>query len=220
MNIVMLGAPGSGKGTQSTHIIENHNFMHVSTGDLLRAEIAAGTDIGNRVKKLMDQGKLVDQQIIVDIVKKTIENNATKRLLFDGFPRTFGQAELLTELLEKEGAKVNIVFFMEISEDAVVKRLVNRYSCVACGAIYNSLLKPLTDSTECDHCKCNSFKQRPDDKEDVIRERFEIYKTEVSDIVDYYKKFMGVLVTIDAEQPETVIKDIIDRNIREHVGRI
>jgi adenylate kinase len=219
MNIIMLGAPGSGKGTQAAYMCEAHHFAHISTGDLLRAEIKAQTPLGQHVQAITERGALVDDGIVIDLIKKTIETQGSKSLLFDGFPRTLAQAESLAGVLQAYNRQVDLALYMEISEDAVVKRIVNRYTCEGCGAIYNNLLKPLNDATQCDHCGGGLFKRRSDDNEEVVRNRFAIYQNEIADLLTYYGKQEGVLKRINADQDQKVIETIMNNTISERLGR-
>lgn len=191
LNIVLLGGPGAGKGTQAEKLLENKDMEHLATGDILRDEVDRGTELGQKAKGYMDRGDLVPDELVVNMVKKRLENE--KGYLFDGFPRTIDQAKALGEAIE-----LDHVIYIKIDKSEAVRRLSARRVCSDCGKIYNTLFKPPSEEGICDSCGGELY-QRDDDKPDVIRDRFETYLEETAPLIDYYEK-RGLLERIDGEQ--------------------
>lgn len=206
--IIILGPPGSGKGTQAKILSENYGIPHISTGDLLREHILKGTRIGLIVKEYVEQGKLVPDDLMIDLVlKKLIEISKYDRgYILDGYPRTILQAEAL----EKTNVKPEVVLDIKLSEEECVKRLTNRRYCLNCREIYNLLLKPPKFNEICD--KCNSkLLHRDDDKEDVIRRRFREYYEKTKPVIEYYI-IIGKLIEVDGiGSVEEVNKRILEK---------
>ena len=200
LNVVLLGGPGAGKGTQAEKLLENWNMEHLATGDILRDEVDKGTELGKKAKEYMNRGDLVPDDLVVDMVQKRLTDQ--KGYLFDGFPRTIDQAEALDEVLE-----LDLVAYIKIDKSEAVRRLSSRRVCSECGRIYNTLFKPPNREGTCDECGGELY-QRDDDKSEVIRDRFETFLDETAPLIEYYRE-RGLLAEIDGEQePGEVYKDI------------
>lgn len=197
MRIILIGPPGAGKGTQAEAIKASYPVAHISTGDMLRENVKNGTELGKKAKAFMDAGKLVTDEIIIDMMRSRLrEGDAAAGFLLDGFPRTTAQAEALDVLLRDMGIELDAVVLLEVSDDTVVSRLTSRRVCSSCGAIYNTLAKPTKVEGKCDLCD-GPVIQRDDDKEEVIRNRLKVYHEQTSPLVDYYEH-KGILRRIDA----------------------
>ncbi|MBF0361623.1 MAG: adenylate kinase [Oligoflexia bacterium] len=191
--LIFLGAPGSGKGTQAKRLIEEYGYGHISTGDLLRAEVAKGSELGNRLEKIMQAGQLVDDSLVFELLKKNC-NLASKIYIFDGFPRNIEQAKVLDkELLS--GISYQVLYF-DINPNVLVARLVDRRVCAKCGAIFNLKTMPPKKNGICDKCG-GDLQHRKDDKEEVIRERMSVFDSTMRPIVDYYQQ-KKLLLQVDA----------------------
>lgn len=207
MNIVFLGYPGSGKGTQAKLLSLRKGFVHISTGDLFRDEIAKGTPLGEKVKSYISSGKLVPDEVVIEVIRERIKG-INGNILFDGFPRTITQAEKLDLMLEEFSKSVDKVFFFEIKEDEVIRRISARRNCPKCGRIYNLITDPPKSDEICDECGVKIF-QRDDDKEEVVRERIEVYKDLTTPLISYYRT-QGIFIIIDAGKPvEEVYSQIV-----------
>jgi adenylate kinase len=207
LNIIFIGAPGSGKGTQSREFIEKYNFVQLSTGDLLRSSIAAGTVLGLEAKSFMDQGKLVPDDVMIGIVKDYLETNKGKSVIFDGFPRTVEQAKSLNSMLNQQNSVLDKVFYFKINPLILIERLTGRRVCTKCGEIYHVITKPSKDELVCDNCG-GPVVHRSDDKESVIVERLAQFEKNTGPTIEYYKS-TGNLVEIDSSlAPELVFKQI------------
>lgn len=199
-NVVLLGGPGAGKGTQAEKLLEDREVQHLATGDILRDEVDKGTELGVKAKKYMDKGELVPDDLVVDMVQKRLTDR--KGYLFDGFPRTIDQAKALDEVVD-----IDLVAYIKISESEAVRRLSSRRVCSDCGRIFNTIFKPPEREGVCDECGGDLY-QRDDDKPKVIRDRFETFLDETAPLIDFYRE-KGLLQEINGEQdPEEVYKEI------------
>jgi adenylate kinase len=197
MNLILLGPPGAGKGTQAKILEETHGFKQLSTGDMLRAAKAAGTEIGLKAKAIMDRGDLVSDDIVIGIVSERLDQPDVKKgVVFDGFPRTPAQADALDKLLASKGQKLNAVIEMKVNDEALVKRIVGRYSCAKCGQGYHEEFAKPKQAGICDVCGSTEFTRRADDNEKTVRDRLHVYNTQTAPLVAYYRK-MGNLHVID-----------------------
>lgn len=197
MRIILVGPPGAGKGTQAESIKENYKIAHISTGDILRDNVKRGTDLGKKAKEFMDAGKLVSDELIIDMMRGRLqEDDAKEGFMLDGFPRTINQAEALSKLLDEMSLKLDAVVLLDVSDETVVGRLTSRRVCSACGAIYNTVAHPTKVEGVCDQCGGKVI-QRDDDKEDVIRNRLKVYHEQTAPITDYYAG-KGLLHKVDA----------------------
>lgn len=207
MNIVLIGAPGSGKGTQSRYLIDKHGFLQLSTGDLLRAAIAEKSEVGVLVKDLMTHGKLVPDEIMINLVGIFVDKNKDKSVIFDGFPRTVIQAESLEGMLKKSANKIDKVIYFSIDPELLFNRLTGRRTCAQCGEIYHIESKPSAKGSICEKCG-GELKQRPDDQKEVIGERLIQFEKNTGKIIDFYRQ-RKVLKEVDcAKDPKIVLEEI------------
>ena len=208
MNIILIGAPGSGKGTQARRFIEKYNFVQLSTGDVLRAARAEKTEIGLLAQSYMNQGKLVPDDVMINLVKVYMSQQAGKSVIFDGFPRTVAQAESLNSMLGKLEMKIDKVVYFKVNPQILTKRLTGRRTCSKCGEIYHIDSKPSSKGHICEKCG-GSLTQRPDDREEVISERLAQFEKNTGPTISFYKQ-QGNLVEVDSEQvPDVVFGQII-----------
>src|SRR3989338_10038902 len=188
-NIILLGAPGSGKGTQAIQLAQKLQVPAISTGDALRKEVENLSEIGKMAKSYMDSGKLVPDDVVLEIVKVRISQNDCKNgLILDGFPRNVNQAIMLENALKTIKQDINLVLNFEIDDEIVVKRISGRFFCKKCGAIYNKYFKAPRVEGVCDECGSAEFTTRSDDKEEIIRDRLKIYHDTVSKLIEFYQK--------------------------------
>ena len=208
MFLILLGPPGAGKGTQAQLITKEFGIPQISTGDILRAEVRKGTDLGQKVKSIMEAGKLVSDDLIIKIIEKRIQEPDCKNgFILDGFPRTIGQAEALSQLLKKLGPEKLKVLEFQIPDDVIVKRITNRRVCSKCGKVFNLLLNPPPPDGKCDVCG-GAIIQRSDDTEEVVRKRLKEYHEKTEPLIDYYKN-MGKLHIIHANRSiEAVFEEV------------
>ena len=197
MNLILLGPPGAGKGTQAKILEEKLGYKQLSTGDMLRAAIAAGTDVGIKAKAIMDRGDLVSDDVIIGIVSDRLDKPDVKKgVVFDGFPRTPAQAEALDKMLASKGQKLNAVIEMKVDDEALVKRIVGRYTCAKCGQGYHEEFARPRVAGLCDVCGGTEFNRRPDDNEKTVRDRLGVYNKQTAPLVAYYRQ-KGNLHVID-----------------------
>jgi adenylate kinase len=204
---VLLGPPGSGKGTQAKRLVTEKGWPQLSTGDMLRAAIAAGSELGKKAKAVMDRGELVPDDVVIGLIaERTRQPDCKNGFILDGFPRTIPQAEALDRLLTSGSRKVDRVVLFEIPDEDLVSRLSGRRTCLKCGAMYHAVsAKPKKDGV-CDACGATPLVQRDDDKPEVIRKRLSVYHAQTSPLAAYYQK-TGKLRNIDAtESPDDVFR--------------
>lgn len=192
--LIFIGAPGSGKGTQSESLIKQNSYRHISTGDLLRKEIAEGSQLGKTVKEIMDKGNLVTDAIVLELLKKNCDLKNGK-YIFDGYPRNFDQAKVLVQQFLANQDFLAIYF--HIDTGVLVERLTNRRSCSGCGAIYNIKFSPPKTLNVCDRCGHTPLTHRSDDHVDVVTNRIDVFKKSIDPVIEYFKS-LGRLETIDA----------------------
>jgi adenylate kinase len=197
MNLILLGPPGAGKGTQAKRLEQSHGLVQLATGDMLRAATASGSELGQRVKAIMDSGALVPDEIVIQAIEERIAApEARSGVILDGFPRTIPQAEALDAMLARHGLKLDHVILMQVDEAALIDRLAGRFSCKTCGASYHERYsRPKIDGV-CDICGGRDFLHRPDDRPEAVATRFEVYRRQTEPILPYYRD-RGTLRTID-----------------------
>jgi len=210
MYLIFLGAPGSGKGTQSLWIEKEYNIPHISTGDMFRAAIAEGTQFGKLAASYIDGGNLVPDDITIGVVEERLKRDDCKRgFLFDGFPRTIAQAVALDELLKKLNIKLDGAVYLEVNESVLAERITLRRVCPKCGASYHKLVIPSKVEGVCDHCG-SKLVQRKDDNEEALKVRLAAYKEQTEPLIEYYSS-KGLLRTVDAMQSINKVSEDIKK---------
>lgn len=200
-NVVLLGPPGAGKGTIAVRVAQAAQLVHLSTGDVLRDEVARGTELGAAARGFMDRGELVPDDVVLAMVRERVKDR--RGVLLDGFPRTMAQAQGLAQFLP-----IHVVVYLAVSKDEVVRRLGSRRVCGNCGAVYNLVTQPPRSAGRCDRCG-GELVQRPDDAPEVVARRYEVYERESRPLVEHYAR-AGVLVSVDAARPpEAVAADVV-----------
>ncbi len=189
MKLIMLGPPGAGKGTQAQRLVEKFNLPQLSTGDMLRAAVKNKTEVGLLAQKYMNSGDLVPDEVVVGIISdRTKENDCRSGYILDGFPRTVAQADALAGMLAEIGAGINHVVSIDVPDENLLERLLGRWSCKNCGAMFHEKFSPPAQEGVCDKCGKGELYQRPDDQEEAIRNRLEQYRAQTAPLIDYYKK--------------------------------
>jgi adenylate kinase len=196
LNILLLGPPGAGKGTQAKRLEERYGMVQLSTGDMLRAERASGSALGKQVQAIMDAGQLVSDDIMIALIAQRIAALKGKGFILDGFPRTVPQAEALDEMLKKNGLSLDHVIELTVDEDALVDRIAGRFSCAKCGASYHDRYHRPKQEGVCDVCGSHDFIRRPDDNAETVKARLAAYRAQTAPILPYYQS-RGVLRSID-----------------------
>ena len=214
LNIILLGPPGAGKGTQASRLVEEHGMVQLSTGDMLRAAVKAETPIGLQAKAVMDAGELVSDEIVSGLIGERLDElgNETS-VIFDGYPRTAAQAEALDGILSARGRKLDHVIELVVDEDALVDRITGRFSCANCGEGYHDRYKlPKVEGT-CDVCGSHDFKRRPDDNEETVRTRMAEYRAKTAPILPIYEA-RGIVSKVDGMAAIDVVNDAIEAILR------
>ncbi|WP_417596299.1 adenylate kinase [Parasphingorhabdus sp.] len=210
MDIILLGPPGAGKGTQASRLEEEHGMVQLSTGDMLRAAVKAGTEVGLKAKALMDAGELVPDEVVSGIIgDKLDELGPDKGVIFDGYPRTAAQAESLDEILAERGRTLSHVIELVVDEDALVERIVGRFTCGKCGEGYHDKFKKPAVEGVCDVCGSSEFKRRPDDNEETVRTRMKEYRAKTEPILPIYEK-RGIVRKVNGMGSMTEVNDAIE----------
>jgi adenylate kinase len=210
LNIILLGPPGAGKGTQAVRLEDEHGMVQLSTGDMLRAAVKASTPIGLQAKAVMDAGELVSDEIVSGLIGERLDQlGADVSVIFDGYPRTAAQAEALDTILSARGRKLDHVIELQVEEDALVDRITGRFSCAKCGAGYHDRYKlPKVDNV-CDVCGSDEFKRRPDDNEETVRTRMAEYRAKTAPILPIYEA-RGIVTHVDGMAPIDQVNDAIE----------
>ena len=197
MNIILLGPPGAGKGTQASHLEATRGMIQLSTGDMLRAAVKSGSPVGLQAKAVMEAGELVSDAIVSGIIDEKLASlDPSQGVIFDGYPRTAAQAVQLDTILEGRGRSLDKVIELEVNEDKLVARIVGRYTCAVCGAGYHDHFKQPKVAETCDVCGSHDFKRRPDDNEDTVRTRMAEYRAKTEPIIPIYQA-RGLLARVD-----------------------
>ena len=196
MNIILLGPPGAGKGTQARYLVETRDMIQLSTGDMLREAKDSGTEMGRVVADVMARGALVTDDIVIGLIREKLEGDQKGGFIFDGFPRTLAQADALGELLDATGQTLDAVIAIEVDDDALVARITARSTCGECGEVYNDLTNPPPADGKCARCGASDFRRRADDNEESLRTRLMEYYKKTSPLIGYYYA-KGKLRTVD-----------------------
>ncbi len=215
MNLIITGLPGVGKGTQADKIVDKYNVKHLSTGNLFRAEIATGSKLGLELKEILDAGNLVPDELTIKIFRSELNKpDYANGFLLDGFPRTIGQAEAFAEMLKKDNIKLDGVIALELDEDVIIERIVNRLVCLKCGSTFHTIyVKPSVDGI-CDNCG-ESLHQRPDDSLEAVTNRLEVAKSQTVPVIEFYEE-LSLVDHIKMSKEDST--DAVFSNIEKALG--
>jgi adenylate kinase len=218
MNLILLGPPGAGKGTQAKRLEQAHGIVQLATGDMLRAATASGSELGHRLKAIMDAGHLVPDEIIIEMIAERIaQRDCAGGFILDGFPRTVPQAEALDAMLAERGQSLDHVILMKVDEAALVDRLSGRFSCGNCGASYHERYhRPRVDGV-CDVCGSTNLVHRPDDRPEAVKTRFEAYRNQTAPILPYYRA-RGILRCVDGMADIDAVTQQIEQILQDGSG--
>jgi adenylate kinase len=195
-NIILLGPPGAGKGTQAKRLVDGRHMVQLSTGDMLREAKTSGSEMGRKVADVMARGELVTDEIVIGLIREKLTGEAGGGFIFDGFPRTLAQADALAVLMDGLGQKLDAVIEMQVDDAALVSRITGRYTCGGCGAVYHDTIKPTNVAETCDACGSTSMQRRADDTEEALRTRLMEYYKKTSPLIGYYYA-KGALRSVD-----------------------
>ncbi len=214
MNLVLLGPPGAGKGTQAKRLADDYGIVQLSTGDMLRAEVDSGSDLGAEAKGIMEAGGLVPDNVIIAMISRRIDlDDCAKGFILDGFPRTVPQAQSLEKMLSDKELSIDHVIAIEVDQEAMVTRVTGRFTCADCGAGYHDDFQPTKVDGVCDSCSGTTFTRRADDNEETIRNRFSAYEEQTAPIIAFYRD-KGALKTVDGMADINMVtaslKEVID----------
>lgn len=211
MDVILFGPPGAGKGTQGALLAKRFGLLRLSTGDMLREAVRAGSPLGRRAQGIMASGELVPDDLILAMVREVLEGeSAAKGVVFDGFPRTLPQAEALDGLLRDLGRRIEAVLVLRVDDEEIVRRLSGRRSCVKCGAVYHVSADPPRQEGICDRCG-GELTQRPDDAEDTVRRRLSVYAEQTAPLLEYYRSTDAAMHEVDGMRPiETVQSELVE----------
>lgn len=213
--VIFLGPPGAGKGTQAKIIQETFNIIQLSTGDMLRAAVAANTELGQQAKTIMEEGGLVPDDLIIAMISERIDQDDCKNgFILDGFPRTVGQAEALDTMLEQRGIAIDAVIELQVDDEALVERISNRYTCKQCGQGYNKLFQQPKVENICDKCGSSEFVFRADDNAETVASRLKAYHEQTAPLLPYYRG-KGMLRSVNAMAEIDKVTEEIGKSIRE-----
>ena len=209
MNVILLGPPGAGKGTQAQHLQNRYGVVKLSTGDMLREVVNQDNPLAIKIKQVMNSGQLVPDDIIIAMIaERIVQKDCTNGFILDGFPRTQAQAEALDTMLEKIGKGLTAVIELEVDDEALVQRISGRFACMDCNTGYNTILQPTKVNGVCDHCGGKEFKFREDDKAETVSARLKTYHSQTAPLLPYYRQ-KGILYSVDGmKDVDTVSKEI------------
>lgn len=211
MNIILLGPPGAGKGTQAERLVASRGMVQLSTGDMLRAARTSGTSVGQRVAAVMDAGELVSDEIVSDLIGEALDRMGVEHgAIFDGYPRTAAQADSLDQILSARGRKLDHVIELGVDEDALVDRITGRFTCAKCGAGYHDRYKLPKVKGVCDICSSHDFKRRPDDNAETVRTRMAEYRAKTAPILPIYDR-RGIVARVDGMADMDVVTAAIEQ---------
>jgi adenylate kinase len=217
MNIILLGPPGAGKGTQARRLVEQRDMVQLSTGDMLREARTSGTEIGRKVAEVMDRGNLVTDDIVIGLINEKLSGASGGGFIFDGFPRTLAQADALGDLLNRTGRRLDGVIEMRVDDEALVQRISGRFTCGNCGAVYHDVTRPTAKAGICDNCGSADLRRRPDDNAESLKTRLMEYYKQTSPLIGYYYA-LGDLFTIDGlaeiDQVGASIANVLDQSAK------
>lgn len=217
INIIILGPPGAGKGTQARLIQEKFGYIQVSTGDLIRHEIALESELGHYLKPIVETGGYLEDKIILELLENKLKT-INAGVILDGLPRTENQANALAEMLKENHQQVDLVIELKVDRDILSKRIAGRFSCANCGEIYNEYFNPLANEGKCDHCQGTKFIRREDDDLKVVQKRLEIYYEKTQPLLNYYEKNRQ-LSQVDGMQPVDGVASQIEMLITEYLKK-
>jgi adenylate kinase len=218
VNIILLGPPGAGKGTQAKRLAERHGLKQLATGDMLRAERASGSALGRKVQAIMDRGQLVSDDIMIALISQRIKDNGdAKGFILDGFPRTVPQAEALDRMLAKKHMRLDLVVEMAVDEAALIDRIAGRFTCAKCGASYHKRFNRTKQAGVCDVCGGTEFVRRPDDNPETVAARLKAYRDQTAPILPYYRT-RRLLRTTDGMAPPDKVTAAIEKLLSEAAG--
>ncbi len=219
MNIILLGPPGAGKGTQARILEEHHGLKQLSTGDMLRQAVAQKTEYGRKAKEVMERGDLVSDDIVVAIISDRLDGpDVARGFVLDGFPRNTAQAEALDRMLSSKNMKLDRVVEMKVDDEALVDRIAGRYTCAKCGSGYHDRFAKPKMAGVCDKCGSTEFVRRPDDRAETVRDRLKVYNRETAPLIAYYKG-RGSLRTVDGMAGIEEVRTQIERELNGSVGQ-
>ncbi len=210
MNIIFLGAPGSGKGTQAEILSKKLDIKTISTGEVLRKEVQEQSEVGILAKSYMNSGRLVPDELVINIIKNRLSGDDYKKgFILDGFPRNMSQAEKLDEMLKVINKKIELVFNFEVEEGVLIKRILGRFSCKSCGAVYNRFFKLPKQEGVCDQCSKGDFESRSDDTEETINNRLKVYRESTEPLIEYYKKNNLLFSISGVKSPPLISEELV-----------